>query len=82
MKVDEQRTKAARKQQERGIRILNYFFGYTIYRAPLNPMTGRAAETPQDRRVWREWRDSTFPARVKRRRRRRIEKASRKKNRR
>lgn len=81
MKVDEQRTKQARKAQERGMKVLDVLFGYSLYRAPINSMTGRALETKKDRRTYREWRDSNFPARVKRRRRRKIEKASRRKNR-
>lgn len=81
MRVDEQRTKAAQKAQERGIKILDILFQYSIYRAPLNPMTGRTLPEKKDRRTWREWRDANFPARAKRRKRRKIEKASRRKNR-
>lgn len=80
--VDKRATKAARDRQAAGFKALDEFFAYTPAKAPFNPQTGRAISAdPKIRLRWRQWRDSTFPARVRRRRRRKLARASRKANR-
>ena len=72
MKVDERATKAARQRHARGMRVLDALFGFAPAKAPLNAMTGRAIPEKKAKRIYRAWRDETFPARVKRRRRRKL----------
>lgn len=81
MRVDEPATKVARAKQRFGIAVLNLLFGFTPMHAPLNAQTGRSIAEKSARRIWREWRDETFPPRVKRRRRRKLANESRRRNR-
>lgn len=81
MNIDTRATKTARSRHARGIRILDSYFLFTPTKAPLNAQTGRALESKRDRRIWRKWRDETFPKRVQRRKRRKIANASRRRNR-
>lgn len=83
MRIDEKATAEARARHEYGIRVLDLLFGWEECKAPLNPQTGRAITTGRGtipdrraRRIWREWRDSTFPGRADRRRRRREQRES------
>lgn len=80
-KINEKATKAAQAKQALGIQRLNEYFDYTPAKAPLNHFTGRVDPDRKVRRIWREWRDSTFPARVRRRKRRKMARVSRKANR-
>lgn len=75
MKVDEKATARARELHAAGERTLDRLFGFTFAKASLNPQTGRRIGNRAERRAWREWRDKTFPARVKRRRRRKLARA-------
>ena len=81
MLVDKKATEAARKRHARGVRHLNELFGFSLNKVSLVAHTGRALPDKASRRVWREWRDKTFPRRVKDRKRRKMQKQSRRKNR-
>jgi len=81
VKVATKATKAARTRHAAGTKRLGELFGFTQAKASLNPQTGRAIPDRKVRRVWKAWRDETFPARVHRRRRRKLARASRKRNR-
>ena len=82
MKVDEKATRAARDRQVAGARVLDELFSFTSAKDPFNPQTGRVISADRIVRLrWRQWRDSTFPVRVRRRRRRQLARASRKRNR-
>ena len=78
MKVDKERTKIARAKHAAGIARLNELFGVSNTKIPFNPQTGRAFADKKTRRLWREWRDSTFEKRIRRRRQRSLARASRK----
>jgi hypothetical protein len=83
MKLDKKATDAARKRHAEGIEELDKLFRINPSLMPFNPQTGRAVgETKIDRRRWKQWRNLTFPARVRRRRRRKIARASTQRNRR
>ncbi len=78
MKVDKEATRTARKKHAAGVSRLNELFGVSNTNIPFNPQTGRAFADSKTRRLWRDWRDSTFENRVTRRRQRAIARASRK----
>lgn len=80
--IDKKATEQARTLQSVGISTLNALFRFDPRLMPFNQMNGHAVSgTRVDRLRWRQWRDSTFPARVVRRRRRKVAAASRRKNR-
>lgn len=81
MRVDEERTKAARERHQRGVRLLNLLFRADPAKVGTPQDQRWLSRSKSSRLLYRRYRDKTDPEWVGRRRRRKAQAAARRRNR-